>query len=613
MRLRGSWVVGAMLVGGAYLMGCSSSGGNGNGGGTDSGATTDATAMDGGRGDAGPVTDRGPTTDRVTTTDRGPAVTNPCAADAQIDLTTRTPDAMGMVIYAGNNSRAPETGGIAAPAGCLGGQNMPTIAHQVVHRYRMRSTAVLQATTVSKATLETLDTVVAITSACSTTGMSLGCNDDVSQQILQSNARSTAPIPMGTEVFIVVGTYFPTVDGADAQGDYELLVQEITPTPVGMPCTGASVCADPAVCIANPGSTTMGTCIADGTLRGRCRLTGAACEMGLTCSAAMPTMTARGTCLRTVDVGGNCAEAGTICATGASCQASNPADPAVRTCVANGTQGGACRADSPRCEAGLECASGTAPTCRAPATPGGACDPQNVRTFCPSGSTCVPGAMAGMFTCVANGTAAGTACRSGALADGGVSTPCDTGFDCSATTSGVCRRPVAMGGACDLRYNTTACATGTACSADMPGSAAGTCTAPTREMEPNNTPAMANPTVTRSTIFTGAVTPEDDVDCFNVTVPANASLRVTTATPTGTCALAQGEDSIVEVFRAGSTTAIATNDDIAQGNLCSRLDGTAGGALNRLAAGTYAVCVSSYQGAPIAAYTLTVDLFPAAN
>lgn len=609
MRVRTHWAIAGLLLGGAWAMGCSSNGGGGGGGGTDAG--TDLGPGADVRTD-GAVTDRGPGTDRPGT-DAGPAVTNPCAMDAIVDLTSRTPGMDGTVLYAGNNNRAPDMGGIPTPAMCLGGQNMPRIAHQVVHRYRMRATAVLQVSTDSKGTDPDLDTSIFIATACSSTGMSLGCNDDVSQQVLQSTARTAATVMAGTEVFIVVGTYSPPIDGAVAQGTYELLINEITPTAVGQPCTGASVCAAEAACIANPGSTTMGTCLADGALRGRCRLTGGACDTGLSCSVAMPSTTTRGTCQRTVEVNGNCAEAGTICAMGSSCQASNPADPAVRTCVANGTQGGACRADSPRCDTGFECSSATSPTCRAAVAPGGACDPQNIRTFCSSGESCIPGSTAGTFACTPNGSAAGTACRGATLSDGGATTPCDTGLTCSATTNGVCRREVAAMGACDLRYNTTVCAAGTACTAETAGSAAGTCVAPTREMEPNNTPAMANPTVTRSTTFTGAIT-QDDQDCFNVTVPANASIRATTATATGTCALGMDEDTIISVYRMGSTTVLATNDDIAQTNLCSRVDGTAAGSsLNRLSAGTYAVCVSSYMGEPIASYSLVVDIFPAAN
>jgi len=588
-----------MLVGGAMMVGCGASGGGGNGGGTDAGTMTGDTPMTGDQG----RTD-GSTTDRpVTPVDRPPPVTNPCAADAIVDLTSRMPDSEGVVTYAGNNNRAPAEGGPTPPMGCIGA--MASSAYQVAHRYRMRSTGVLVATTATKGTTETVDTIVYVSTMCGG-GMSLGCNDDVAQNVLQSRVATGAPVMAGTEVFIIVGTYNPPVMGADEQGDYELQITEIQPTPIGMACTGASVCVEGSICIANPGSTTMGTCLADGAARGRCRLMGMACDEGLACSVAMPSMTARGVCQRTVAVGMPCGEPGTTCAMGSACLQSNPADASVRTCVANGVQGGACRADSPRCDMGFECSSGTAPTCRAGAMAGGACDVAGVRTFCPMGNTCAPGMMAGTFTCQANGAAAGTACR----AD---SPRCDMGLECSATMgAGVCRRNVAAMGMCDLRTNTTVCAMGTSCLGAMPGAATGTCTAPTMEMEPNNTPAMANPNVMTTTIFRGAIMPADDVDCFNVTVPAMASLRVSTLEAGGTCNLGEGGDSIINVYRMGTAMPIATNDDARMGVLCSEIDGRTMGPLNRLAAGTYSVCVESYQGEdPIASYPLTVEVIPA--
>lgn len=604
MRIRARWCLAGLLAGGAMMVGCGASGGGG-GGGTDAGMMGDTGGMTGdtGRTDGG-RTDGGTTDRPMTPVDRPPPVTNPCATDAIVDLTMRMPDSEGVVTYSGNNNRAPDMGGPTPPMGCLAGMNMPRAAYQVVHRYRMRTTGVLVASTATKGTSEALDTVLYVSTSCMG-GMSLGCNDDVAQQVFQSRVATGSTVMAGTEVFIVVGTYSPPVMGAEEQGDYELQISEIQPTPIGMACTGASVCATGSVCIANPGSTTMGTCIGDGAARGRCRLEGMACDMGLTCSVAMPTAMTRGTCQRTVAVGMPCGEPGTVCAMGSTCQASNPADASVRTCVADGVQGGRCRTDSPRCDMGLECSSATAPTCRAAAMAGGECDVAAVRTFCPMGNTCAPGMMAGTFTCQGNGTAAGTACRTEGMR-------CDMGLECSTTMgAGVCRRTVAAMGMCDLRNNTTVCAMGTTCLGAMPGAATGTCTAPTMEMEPNNTPAMANPNVMTTTVFRGAIMPADDVDCFNVTVPAMASLRVTTLGPGRTCNLGEGGDSVINVYRMGTMTPIATNDDAMGGGLCSEVDGTTSGPLNRLAAGTYSVCVESYQGEdPIASYNLTVEVIP---
>ncbi|MFO0629544.1 MAG: hypothetical protein U0325_28470 [Polyangiales bacterium] len=394
MRTR-NWLAISLAAGVLAHCGTPAGGGGGGGGGNDAAVGTDVVTsnMDGGTmmgdGGGGGGSDAradgaraDAATDRPAPRDNGPVITNPCATDAQVDLTSRMPNMMGQVSYQGNNNRAPETGGLATPSTCFGMGSMAQVAHQVVHRYRMRQTAFLEATTLSDNTTETFDTVVFITTACGSTGMALGCNDDIQQGVLQSRVRSSAQIPMGTEVFVVVGTYFPSIKGADAQGDYELLLREIAPTPVGMPCTGASVCADGSACIANAGSTTMGTCIADGAQTGRCRLpaTGdagavALCDMGLACSVATPTTMARGTCQRLLMVGAECGAAGTTCGTEASCQAAPSMTNAERReCIANGTQGGNCRTADPRCEGMLQCSSNNA--CRAPATMGGACDLQ---------------------------------------------------------------------------------------------------------------------------------------------------------------------------------------------------------------------------------------------
>jgi len=617
MRTR-NWL--ALSLAAGVLANCGTPASGGGGGNQDAGGGSDVvtsnmdggTTGDGGGGggsDARADVRSDAATDRPAPRDNGPVITNPCATDAQVDITTRMPDMMGVVSYQGNNNRAPETGGLPTPAMCLAGMNMPQAGHQVVHRYRMRQTAVLEATTVSENTTETFDTVVFISSSCGMGNRSLGCNDDVSQQVLQSRARSAAPIPMGTEVFIVVGTYLPSVKGADAQGDYELLVREIAPTPIGMPCTGASVCADGSACIANPGSTSMGTCLADGAQGGRCRLpaTGdagavALCDMGLSCSVATPTTTTRGTCQRLIMVGAECGAAGTTCGTEATCQAAPSMTAADRReCIANGAQGGNCRTADPRCEGMLQCSSNNA--CRAAATMGGACDPTGRRDFCPTGQSCAPNAMLNGGICASAGTIAGGPCRT----DADAGPRCDTGLTCSTMTgAGVCRREVAAGMTCDTRFNTTVCMGDSACIAGMTAGQ-GACTAPTAEMEMNNMPAMGNGPATGSVTFRAAL-PEGDVDCFRVTVPMGASIRAQTGDASRACNIGMDSDTILRLYNPAGME-IATNDDAV--GLCSVIDPATTAAARGLAAGTYSVCVESYMGTPaIATYYVHITVTP---
>lgn len=617
------------VVAAGFLGGCSDPVTNTPGPGVDSGTNpgTDAgmTGMDGGMntGDGGMMkggdggmrdagrdgaTDARPV-DRPPPRDAGPAVTNPCASDAQIDLTTRMPNAMGVVSYQGDNNRAPEMGGVATPAGCLlmAGMNMPFLGYQVAHRYRMRATAVLEATTVSDNTTETLDTGILILTSCGGAAMNLGCNDDVSQMVVQSRARSGEPIAAGTEVFVIVGSYNPPVGGADVQGDYELLLREITPIPVGMTCRAGDVCAANSACIAATSGATMGTCVADGTQGGRCRLGGTdagvgtgACDMGLSCSVAMPTTSTRGTCLRMIMPGNECGAVGTACMAGSTCQ---PAPVAMnldrRECVVDGAQGGNCRSGDPRCDGMLQCSSNNA--CRAAAMAGAACDLSGRRDFCPSGSACAPNAMLNGGTCVAAGTVAGSPCRA---VDAG--SRCDMGLTCSsATGTGVCRREVANGMPCDRRFNSTICAMDGTCEGTGT-EVTGTCRAPTAEMEANNAPAMGNGPVTMSTVFRAAL-PEGDTDCFRVTVPMGGSIRAQTSDANGGCSLGMGADTVITLHDPAGME-IATNDD-AGGTLCSLIDPNATAAARNLAAGTYAVCVESYMGTPaIASYFVRITV-----
>ena len=514
--------------------------------------------------------------------------------------------------------------------------------NSVVYRYTMRAAASLSLTTVAPGTDPGLDTIVAVLPMCAPGATEIACNDDTAMGNLRSTL-TTRMLMAGQTVFIVVGGY-GAMGGGDTEGPFELVVRESvsggmggacrlmapfcdmglqcsaaaptmaapgtcqTPVPVGMPCTAMSLCITGSACIPNPGSMTMGTCRADGTAGGRCRVTGMNCDMGLSCTARMPTMAATGLCRTTVAVGAECdaTQVMNACAAGSSCRPSPTAmNPARTVCAADGARGGLCRTDSPRCDMSLECSAAMPATCRAAAMAAGQCDLTNVSTFCPSGSSCAPNAMLNDGACAVNGTAAGTPCRD-------MAPRCDGMLTCSTDMgAGVCRRTVPAAMPCDLRYRSTVCATGSTCLGASATAATGTCTAPTMEMEPNNAPAMGNGPVTATTIFRGAIMPGTDVDCFRVTVPMGATLTAFTSDDAGTCNLGMGGDTILTLNNPMGMP-IATNDDFAGRMLCSEINPMTMGAAP-LAAGTYSVCVSAFapmMGDPvaIASYYLTVRI-----
>jgi hypothetical protein len=729
MTFYSRWTLPALMACG-LLAACGSSGGGGNNT-TPDGSTDDTTPAgdvvtpDGGgmdvQGDA--TGDRAGDAQGDRPADREAATpTNACASPT--DLSMRMPGMDGLIRVTGNNEMgSPDmlgNLGLAAEGGCLGATmgGEGAKGNIVVYRYTMRTAGLLTASTANAGTSDAaFDTVVAILPMCTANATPLACNDDAGGgglHNLHSTATTRTPLMMGQTVFIVVGGWGPTSDGAST-GDFELSVRESTPgamgsacrtaapfcdmglqcsvampttamngvcrrlVALGMPCTAATdICATGSSCRAAMAGA-MTTCVADGAAGGACRTMGMACDMGLACAGTGAT----GTCRTSAASGAACDPAGVmnVCVTGNSCTTLPlSATPTMARCVPDGSRGGRCRADSPRCDMALECSGTTATsTCRAIVAAAGMCDAAGRETVCGAGSSCL--ALTGPTgTCTATGTAAGVPCRvmapfcdmglecSAAMptmaapgtcrrsvpagmacdatgrttacamgsncaptmtfsgfqctAAGGFGSACrlmapfcDMGLACSAAmptmaAPGTCRSmaPAAAGAACDYRYRLTTCAMGSVC---VPGGNAGTCGMSRAEMEPNNTPAMAQAPVTMSVSYTGSLATGTDVDCFGVTVPANGSLFVETSDGTpGGCP--DGADSIVTVYNAAGTQ-VAQNDDGPDG-LCSRIDGSFGGALNRLAAGNYTVCVSAYAGMggadPIMGYHLAIGIVP---
>ncbi len=563
-----------------------------------------------------------------------------CPSEA--DLSSMEPGADGAVRVTGSNAGSDlDRFGAFASACFTGG----AVGRLVVYAYTMRADGALRASTVNPGTASaSFDTFVAVLGSCISTARSIGCNDNEPGAAAPHQRHSTATtgaLTRGQRVYVVVGGRGNTAASAGS-GAFELSLRELPlgsdggpcrlsgdacdaglactllaptteaqgvcrrPVPVGMPCVAGDLCARGSTCIANPGDTTRGTCVTDASSGGVCLVGRAPCNAGLSCTNPTPTPDATGLCRPTLMPGAECDPALVtgVCAAGSSCRASPSAtSPGRYQCFATGARGGLCRAASPRCDMGLECSTGATPTCREEVPAGAACDPTGNATFCATGTSCAPDAAFAVGACAPDGTAAGTTCRA--------TTPqCDDGTQCS--TGGVrslCQRTAAPMAPCDWRYASVACAAGATC---LPaGQSRGVCASPVMEAEPNNTPTAAQGPVTESGIFRASLT-AGDVDCFRVRAPMGASLYVETNDNAGGCP-GGGADTVATVY--GPTGArLAENDDIAQNQLCSRINGLAAGPLHGLAAGDYAVCVRSYSAtAAIPSYYVTIAVVPPAS
>lgn len=552
------------------------------------------------------------------------------------DLTGMAPRADGAVHVTGDTGDSELSRFGAFASTCFSGG---VVGAFNVYQYTMRAAGSLRVSTANAGTATSFDTFVAVLGSCIPSGRSIACNDNASATVRQSTA-TTAWLGAGQRVIVVVGgrgaaaatvargafeltlREFPegALDGpCRIQGDacdMGLLCTAVNPTDeargacrrpvaVGMPCVGGSLCARGATCIANPGSTTMGTCIADGASGGVCNVGRAPCGMGLSCTVPIPAPDNTGLCRPTLAAGAECDTTLTVgvCGAGLSCrQAPTAMNPGRYQCFAAGGRGGSCRADAPRCDAGLECSSATSPTCRAQVTRGAACDPTGTADFCEAGYGCAPDAMFAGGTCAAVGSA-GTPCRM-------VAPECDTGLACAAVNGrNICQREVAPDAACDWRYGTAICAMGVAC---LPaGPSRGVCASPVAETEPNSSATAPQGPVTQSTIFRGSLTANTDtLDCYRARVPAGASLFVESHNNAGGC---HAGDSVIGVLNAAGAV-IAENDDISSTLLCSRVDGRTAGPLHAMAAGDYTVCIRSYNAAAgISPYYLTIAIIGATN
>ncbi len=570
-----------------------------------------------------------------------PAPDRPARTCPAEDLSSMQPGSDGFVRVMGDTSDSELTRYGTLASNCFSGGMVGRFA---LYSYTMRAAGSLRVSTANRGTSTSFDTFVAVLSSCISTARSIACNDNGAGATTspRHSITQTAALAAGERVFILVGGRGAAASSI-AAGPFELSLREYAlgaldgpcrlsgsacdtgllctavyptseaqgvcrrPVPAGMPCVAGTLCARGASCIANPGSTTMGTCMMDGASGGVCNVGRTPCGAGLTCTVPIPAPDSTGLCRPTLMPGAECDPSLVtgVCAAGSSCrQAPTARNPGRYQCFATGTQGGLCRAASPRCDGMLECSSATPATCRAQAAMGAACDVTGNADYCAAGSSCAPDMAFAAGTCAPDGTAPGTACRA-------AEPRCDAMLTCGAFGGrNICRREVMADQPCDYRNGSAFCPMGASC---LPaGPSRGQCAQPVAETEPNNSPAAGQGPLMQGGIFTGSITQgSDPVDCYRFTVPMGASLFVEASTPN--CASAAGGDPVVTVYNAANM-GLAQNDDIASNNVCSRLNGLQSGPLFRMAAGTYAVCVQSYNAAaPVPQYQLTVAVVGATN
>ncbi|MBP6831421.1 MAG: hypothetical protein KA978_11615 [Deltaproteobacteria bacterium] len=387
--------------------------------------------------------------------DTGPAY-DPCAMGSVIDLNMAGTLAGTTTSYTGSNTMVGGTAPLRPACG-----SATSIGHEVVLRYTPRATSRLRVSTNNDGTTAGFDTVAWAQPACSslpTGNAGLGCNDDsgTAPRTLASTFTTSANVTAGTAVYIVVAGYRPS---GTPTGTFALTVTELVPGMAGAMCdprvSSPPPCADALTCIADAGSTTTGTCIADGSAGGRCRATGTACDMGLACSGSATSTASR--CRAAVAVGAACdpARVTSLCATGSTCVTANGSS----TCVADGARGGTCRVVAPRCDSMLTCSTMTGSgVCREVVADGASCDPAGTNSVCQTGRTCAAFYGAATGTCVVDGND-GARCRTSGAA-------CETGLICSGTASATtsrCRTRVELGAACDPVGERNLCATNSGC------------------------------------------------------------------------------------------------------------------------------------------------------
>lgn len=348
-------------------------------------------------------------------------------------------------------------------------------------------------------------------------------------------------------------------------------------------------CPDRASCVATSAGGGAGTCVANGTVHlSACRESDTECDGSLFC---IVDSNRERTC-RTVGraSGERCDNRG-VCSFEWPCVVDDPSRPTEGVCRLPGESGTECQNDM-GCTGGRRCVGRTANAngrCLTVVNAGEACDVERRTNACATGSSCVRSSTTGAAgTCVANGTAAGTACRS-------MSPACDAMLSCASDLGTRCVSVASMGEACDPRFNTVRCRSGLVCAASA--FEAGRCAMAAAESEPND--ARVSTAMGASFVASGAVG-RFDVDCFGVAVQANGTLFAQAVNPNGQCT----NNLVLDLY--GPDGAFVGTDSDAGPSGCPRIDGSVYAWARGLPAGTYNVCVREPNNNIVGAYALSV-------
>lgn len=364
------------------------------------------------------------------------------------------------------------------------------------------------------------------------------------------------------------------------------------PVTMGASCNLSSdACAAGASCVASAPGGAVGTCVPDGSAHGAaCRSGASECDAGLFCIVAV---TSADRACRTVGSasGARCDNQG-ACSFEWPCVIDEPSRPFEGVCRLPGETGTECQADA-GCTGGRRCVGRTstaAGRCLAVLSLGAECDVDRRTDACESGASCVT--VAGRGQCVTNGTAAGATCRTGA-------SPCDAALSCATDLGNRCVSRATNGAACDPRYNTVRCETGSACIASSFD--AGICAAPSMESEPNDSLSGAS---AASMIGVRGALSRFDTDCFALTVAAMGSVFAQAVNPNGQCT----NNIVLDLY--GPDGAWLGSDADSGPASCPRIDGSAHSWARSLATGTHHVCVREANNQLVGAYVLSARAAP---
>ncbi len=362
-----------------------------------------------------------------------------------------------------------------------------------------------------------------------------------------------------------------------------------------------SACPTGQACQLAHGLQSVGRCTDVATSPGMACAAGNICTgVGITCN----TNVNPARCYGPAAAPGETCTAFVPCMTGSSCFLVDPTDRTRGRCFTEGLEAGRCRATGAPCDAGLVCTNPTTPAsgrCSRVATVGEPCDLFVAGVLCATGTTCARDAgSATVGHCRADGTAAGTACRT--------PTPrCDTGLTCSAAGAGVCQAADAMG-ACDPRTLSLSCPAGQLCHAT--GFNSGRCATPVAEVEPNDRLSLAQPLTGTASTVRGSLA-VGDIDCVSVVATAGARL---VARAVGTNGLCPNTSLVLDLFDPDGRLLATVNANGPFG--CPLLDGTLsdnpGFSVARdLRAGRYTVCQRSANNSDVGEDVLDVEVVSA--